>query len=94
MYPKHPFFKVHFVAKVWVDTTTKRWLMICPLSRVLFSYKYALGCNVHITTLDDFTTYMCVFSSHLFWTSRSLDVSAGVTQEEGVTENSDNGHHI
>ena len=30
---------------------------------------------------------MCVsvFSSHLFWTSSSLDVPAGVTQEEGLT---------
>ena len=28
---------------------------------------------------------MCVFSSHSFWTSSSLDVSAGVTQEEGHT---------
>ena len=27
-----------------------------------------------------------VFSSHLFWTSSSLDVPAGVTQEEGHTE--------
>ena len=27
-----------------------------------------------------------VFSSHSFWTSRSLDVPAGVTQEEGHTE--------
>ena len=27
----------------------------------------------------------CVFSSHLFWTSSSLDVPAGVTQEEGHT---------
>ena len=26
-----------------------------------------------------------VFSSHLFWTSSSLDVPAGVTQEEGHT---------
>ena len=26
---------------------------------------------------------VCVFSSHLFWTSSSLDVPAGVTQEEG-----------
>ena len=25
---------------------------------------------------------LCVFSSHLFWTSKSLDVPAGVTQEE------------
>ena len=28
---------------------------------------------------------VCVFSSHLFWTSSSLDVPAGVTQEEGRT---------
>ena len=26
---------------------------------------------------------VCVFSSHSFWTSSSLDVRAGVTQEEG-----------
>ena len=29
--------------------------------------------------------YVCVFSSHPFWTSSSLDVPAGVTQEEGHT---------
>ena len=28
---------------------------------------------------------VCVFSSHSFWTSSSLDVPAGVTQEEGYT---------
>ena len=28
---------------------------------------------------------VCVFSSHSFWTSSSLDVLAGVTQEEGRT---------
>ena len=28
---------------------------------------------------------MCVFSSYSFWTSSSLDVPAGVTQEEGHT---------
>ena len=28
---------------------------------------------------------VCVFSSHSFWTSSSLDVPAGVTQEEGLT---------
>ena len=28
---------------------------------------------------------VCVFPSHLFWTSGSLDVLAGVTQEEGHT---------
>ena len=29
--------------------------------------------------------YVWVFSSHSFWTSSSLDVPAGVTQEEGHT---------
>ena len=29
---------------------------------------------------------VCVFSSHSFWTSSSLDVPAGVTQEECHTE--------
>ena len=28
---------------------------------------------------------VCVFPSHLLWTSSSLDVPAGVTQEEGHT---------
>ena len=28
---------------------------------------------------------VCVFTSHSFWTSSSLDVPAGVTQEEGHT---------
>ena len=32
-----------------------------------------------------YAVYVCVFSSHSFWTSSSLDVPAGVTQEEGHT---------
>ena len=32
-----------------------------------------------------FEPSVCVFSSHPFWTSSSLDVPAGVTQEEGHT---------
>ena len=32
------------------------------------------------------TVCVCVFYSHLYWTSSSLDVPAGVTQEEGNTE--------
>ena len=31
------------------------------------------------------TRSVCVFSPHSFWTSSSLDVPAGVTQEEGHT---------
>ena len=30
-----------------------------------------------------YSVCVCVFSSHSFWTSSSLDVPAGVTQEEG-----------
>ena len=33
----------------------------------------------------DCVCVVCVFSSHSFWTSSSLDVPAGVTQEEGHT---------
>ena len=29
--------------------------------------------------------FVCLFSSHIFWTSSSLAVPAGVTQEEGHT---------
>ena len=32
-----------------------------------------------------FDACVCVFSSHPFWTSSSLDVPVGVTQEEGHT---------
>ena len=36
---------------------------------------------------SDYSQCVCVyvFSSHSFWTSSSLDVTAGVTQEEGHT---------
>ena len=35
--------------------------------------------------VPDYNSVACVFSSHSFWTSSSLDVPAGVTQEEGHT---------
>ena len=38
-----------------------------------------------LIVLFAFFLCLCVFSSHLFWTSSSLDVPAGVTQEEGHT---------
>ena len=40
--------------------------------------------KLHITTQSG-PECVCVFSSHSFWTSSSLDVPAGVTQEEGHT---------
>ena len=36
-------------------------------------------------SVEPFTLCVCVFSSHPFWTSSSLDIPAGVTQEEGHT---------
>ena len=39
--------------------------------------------NLTKTELTEKT--VCVFSPHSFWTSSSLDVPAGVTQEEGHT---------
>ena len=49
----------------------------------MVDYKPLLYC----IRADDITTTVCVcvFSSHSFWTSSSLDVPAGVTQEEGRT---------
>ena len=37
------------------------------------------------TNLTCVCVCVCVFSSHPFWTSSSLDIPAGVTQEEGHT---------
>ena len=37
------------------------------------------------TVVPGVVVCVCVFSSHPFWTSSSLDVPAGVTQEEGHT---------
>ena len=52
---------------------------------------YYININIDITidiNIDNNTraaVCACVFSSHSFWTSSSLDVPAGVTQEEGHT---------
>ena len=40
--------------------------------------------NIYITKTGS-PMCVCVFSSHPFWTSSSLDVPAGVTKEEGHT---------
>ena len=44
---------------------------------------YSAICDDH--TYIHVCVCVCVFSSHPFWTSSSLDVPAGVTQEEGHT---------
>ena len=55
----------------------------------------AIKGTVHVKTVGTYSTHrlywyfslqcVCVLSSHSFWTSSSLDVPAGVTQEEGHT---------
>ena len=49
-----------------------------PIKSGLIRWRMAVVC-VCVCVL------LCVFSSHSFWTSSSLDVPAGVTQEEGLT---------
>ena len=46
---------------------------------------FSVHCNSDSEILAALQTAVCVFSSHPFWTSSSLDVPAGVTQEEGHT---------
>ena len=50
---------------------------------------YGVDTGSHSYLVDHFGVFIvhraCVFSSHSFWTSSSLDVPAGVTQEEGHT---------
>ena len=41
--------------------------------------------GIELTSRRKKVSSVCVFSSHPFWTSSSLDVPAGVTQEEGHT---------
>ena len=51
-------------------------------SKVVKSHKTIDTLGIHVA-LELYV--FCVFSSHPFWTSSSLDVPAGVTQEEGHT---------
>ena len=45
---------------------------------------YNVCCNM-LAYYRSYLLRVCVFSSHLLWTSSSLDVPAGVTQDEGHT---------
>ena len=42
-------------------------------------------CTIAVFSLYGVCVRVCFFSSHSYWTSSSLDVAAGVTQEEGHT---------
>ena len=50
------------------------------------TYYYIFTALNSIATINNYCVcVLCVFSSISFWTSSSLDVPAGVTQEEGHT---------
>ena len=55
-------------------------IIIPPKVNVLAFFPLTGGCSE-----EGLDVCVCVFSSHPFWTSSSLDVPAGVTQEEGHT---------
>ena len=53
-------------------------------------HQFELSCRNPLDTKNvlkfcTVSVFCCVFSSHSFWTSSSLDVPAGVTQEDGHT---------
>ena len=48
-------------------------------------HDYIKSCTVYTVVQQYVCVCVCVFSFHSFWTSNSLDVPAGVTQEEGHT---------
>ena len=59
--------------------TTCIWVwMVCSLHSVTTSSRDRANVSLIIIMM---CVYVCVFSSHSFWTSSSLDVPAGVTQE-------------
>ena len=60
--------------------------IVAPVYRRTIERNEAKQTNV-IPEKDNMCVCACVFSSHPFWTpSSSLDVPAGVTQDEGHTE--------
>ena len=64
------------VQNEWEENTLTHTHRIISLDRIYVEEKESIGGQI---------LCVCVFSSHPFWTSSSLDVPAGVTQEEGHT---------
>ena len=60
-------------------------LPIPPTAATLPFYPVVLTRRIFPSLPGSRLVCVCVFSSHPFWTSSSLDVPAGVTQEEGHT---------
>ena len=63
----------------WQPYPVDPYSAICDDHTYCCTSKYVYSVSVIVCV------FVCVFSSHLFWTSSSLDVLAGVTQEEGHT---------
>ena len=59
--------------------------LFMAFKRVPLCMVVTLGQQYNIGEKPTVILCVCVFSSHPFWTSSSLDVPAGVTQEEGHT---------
>ena len=68
-----------------VGLTAGFCLLIQILSGAFFAMHYANETHYAFSSVEHMMCCVCVFSSHSFWTSSSLDVPAGVTQEEGRT---------
>ena len=70
---------------ITVDRTgipgSKRYLIVSKTGNSVYCVRFQ---EKHIKSTC-FYCVVCVFSCHPFWTSSSLDVPAGVTQEEGHT---------
>ena len=61
-------------------------LSVAFAKEVRYSIITAIFCRyIELYTYILLSVCVCVFSSHSFWISSSLDVPAGVTQEEGHT---------
>ena len=69
-------------APLLVGEQQKWYQQILQKLQNLVPHDYIKSCTVY-TAVEQYV--LCVFSSHSFWTSSSLDVPAGVTQEEGHT---------
>ena len=70
-------------APLLVGEQQKKWYQqILQKVQNLVPHDYIKSCTVY-TVVEQYV--LCVFSSYSFWTSSSLDVPAGATQEEGHT---------
>ena len=83
---RRPFMKPPYaigsVPSLWGHAIAYRWRSLPRVRR--HSASKPQGSSERVLPWQ-VTMCVCVFSSHPFWTSSSLDVPAGVTQEEGHT---------